>query len=436
MNARPELERLVNDWLAAGASVSGSDRVLAAALERVATTRQERHATQRLFGERLGRSRTLRVALIVAAAVLLLAGVLAAAGSFLRLPAPPLFEGRNGWIAYSTSVAGHDIYLATEAGIPHRLVGSDGDGVDQGCQRFGRDGRTLAYVESTFPSDTAESWSAVVLEVDANGGVGRERARLTLPGPLTTCPRWSPDLTGISWVTSPNDGGDLELAGLDGTRITLMRGPHLSPPEDDFGLEVAGWSPDGTSLAVLRSSGPDFHMSALWIVPTDGSQARELVAPEPDRAIGGVSWSPDGYEVGFSTLEASTEAKMMLIVDIGTGETRLRDAAGHPGGPVWSPDGTWIAYVSDGRVVVSASDGSDRRVLPPIVPDVPAFAGGVTWAPDGTRLVVTAGDATFVDRGVHFTVVSLDPAGLGPLRVIAPWKLGFYTDLDWQAVPR
>jgi hypothetical protein len=87
-------------------------------------------------------------------------------------------------------------------------------------------------------------------------------------------------------------------------------------------------------------------------------------------------------------------------------------------------------------VVVSASDGSGRRLLPQFVLDVPAFAGGVTWAPDGTRLVVTAGDATFVDRGVHFTVLSVDPAGIGPPRVIAPWRLGFYTDLDWQEVPR
>jgi hypothetical protein len=50
--------------------------------------------------------------------------------------------------------------------------------------------------------------------------------------------------------------------------------------------------------------------------------------------------------------------------------------------------------------------------------------------------VVTAGDATFVDRGVHFTVLSVDPAGIGPPRVIAPWQLGFYTDLEWQEVRR
>jgi Tol biopolymer transport system component len=357
-------------------------------------------------------------------------------GSLLQRPDPPPFEGQNGWITYTHA---GDIYLASDPGTTHRLVGAEGDGIDQWCQVFGLDGRTLAYVESTFPSDTAASWSAVIAEVDGNGRLGRELARLTLPGPLKDgCPHWAPDLRRIAWAAAPNDGGDLQLARVDGTRMTLMRG-HPATPEvagADFALEAARWSPDGSSLAVIRSSGSDLQVSAVWIVPANGLPPRELVAAEPGWRIEGVSWSGDGSRIGFRTIDFVTDAKAMLIVDAGTGETLLLETAGTPSGPVWSPDGRQVAYVSDGRVVISAPDGSDRHVLPPMILDVPAFAGGVTWAPDGTRLVVTAGDATFVDRGVHFTVVSVDPDGVGPPRVIAPWALGFYTDLDWQEVPR
>jgi len=439
MNALRDLDRPLANWLRSQATSAGSERVLASTLARVATTGQERYVTQRLFGDRLGRSRTLRVALVAATAALLVAGSVAIVGSLLRHQDPRPVEGRNGWITYSTSAASHDIYVVSEAGLSSRVVGADGDGIDQGCQAFGRDGRTLAYVEAPFPSDTAASWSAVVAEIDANGRLTGELARLTLPGPLqASCPRWSPDFTRIAWVTSPNDDGGLELAALDGTRTLLMRGLHSAPdtPGPDAALELAAWSPDGRSLAVIRSSGANFHMSALWIVPADGSPARELVAGMPERLIGGVSWSPDGSRIGFRTIAVPTDTKAVLIVDVGTGEPLFEQAAGNPSGPAWSPDGTRIAYVSDGQVVVSASDGSGRRVLPQLVLDVPAFAGGVTWAPDGTRLVVTASDATFVDRGVHFTVLSVDPAGIGPPRVIAPWQLGFYTDLDWQEVPR
>jgi Tol biopolymer transport system component len=433
MTARPELERLVSDWLADDASASSSNRVLAAALDRIETTRQERHLTQRLFGDRLGRSRTVRVALTVAAAILLLAGAVSAAGSFWRLPAPP-FEGRNGWIAFSTSDAGRDIYFATESGMVRRPVGSEGDGVDQGCQRFGRDGRSLAYVEITFPSDTARSWSAVVVEIDADGRLGSERARLIVPGPLVSCPVWSPDVTRIAWAASPNEGADVLVADLDGTRTTLMRGLGVGPAVDAGG-EVAAWSPDGTSLAVLRSS-PDPDTSAIWFVPADGSPPRVLVAGLPGRRIEGVSWSPDGSRLGLRTIDVPTDVASVSVVDVATGRPQLTERADDPGVPVWSLDGTRIAYVANGRVVVSASDGSDRTVLPQIVLDVPAYARAVTWAPDGTRLLVTVGDATFVDRGVRFALVSIDPAGTGPQRVISRWKSGFYTDLAWQDLPR
>jgi Tol biopolymer transport system component len=293
---------------------------------------------------------------------------------------------------------------------------------------FGRDGRTLGYVESTFPSDTAESWSAVVLELDADAGAGGERARLRQPGSLKSgCPRWSPDLTRLAFVTSPTDrDGDLELVNVDGSTVTLLTGAE-GP------LELAGWSPDGRSLAVIRTSGPDLTVSELLVVATDGSPARALA---PGWPIGSISWSADGSEIGFVTVDAATDAKAMAMVDVRKGDVRMIDVGAEPGGPAWSPDGSRIAFVSDGRVVVSAPDGTDRRVLPPVQLGVPAYVQGVRWSPDGTHLLVTAGDANFIDRGVHFAVALVDPAGMGSPQLIAPWQLGFYTDVAWQSVPR
>jgi Tol biopolymer transport system component len=362
---------------------------------------------------------------------------LVAGGVIPRPGEPPAYEGGSDWITYSTSQAGHDIYLATEDGTSRRVVGAEGDGVDQGCQRFGRDGRALGYVESVFPSDTAQAWSAVVADVDPNGRLGRERVRLSLPGPIPTCPRWSPDLTRIAWVIAPDDGGDVDVSGIDGTRVTLIHGPLQPnlPASDDHALALGAWSPDGTSLAVVAASGPELATAALWIVPVDGSPSRELVTGEQGRSIDAVSWSPDGSRLGFHTTAMSSGTEAMFIVDAQTGATRFQDTVGNPSAPAWSPDGTRLAYVSDGHVVVSGSDGSDRRVLPPLVVDVGAFARDVTWAPDGSRLLVTAGDAPFVDRGVRFSLLSVDPTGFGPPRIVAPWKLGFYTDLDWQEVP-
>ncbi|HSL34360.1 MAG TPA: hypothetical protein VK871_11965, partial [Candidatus Limnocylindrales bacterium] len=88
MNARPELERIVTDWLQAEATTAGPDRLLTATLARVAVTGQERHVTQRLFGERLGRSPQLRWALLLAATIVALLAVAAIVGGLQAKPAP------------------------------------------------------------------------------------------------------------------------------------------------------------------------------------------------------------------------------------------------------------------------------------------------------------------------------------------------------------
>ena len=68
MNAMPDLDRRVSDWLRVEASSSGSDRVLAATLDRVAVTRQDRTLTRPRFG---GASGWRRAALIAATVALL-----------------------------------------------------------------------------------------------------------------------------------------------------------------------------------------------------------------------------------------------------------------------------------------------------------------------------------------------------------------------------
>jgi dipeptidyl aminopeptidase/acylaminoacyl peptidase len=124
-------------------------------------------------------------------------------------------------------------------------------------------------------------------------------------------------------------------------------------PEDVYELTGVGdarLSPDGSRVAYVISTtdreSSDYR-SSIWVAPLDGSEE-----PRP-----------------FTT-----------------GEKR-------DGSPRWSPDGRWLAFVSNrgdekapGQIYVIPAAGGEARKLT----DLKESAADVTWSPDSTRLAFTA----------------------------------------------
>src|SRR5215467_14101632 len=94
--------------------------------------------------------------------------------------------------------------------------------------------------------------------------------------------------------------------------------------------------------------------------------------------------------IAFSRTSAPPSIPVLVAFDPATGSEHQ---IGTGTAPAWSPDGTHIAYVRDGNVLVANADGSGERGLGP--GDTPS------WSPDGTRLVVARTDGTLyvVDAG-------------------------------------
>ena len=200
--------------------------------------------------------------------------------------------------------------------------------------------------------------------------------------------------------------------------------------------EQLAWSPDGSHIAyacgVTRNG---WKTSEIHIMDADGSQARLLHTGTNGAAW--PSWSPTGKRLVFATAAVArfhprtdTEQPDRVVhsaiytIGLHGGQRRLLA----PGtAPVWSPDGSVIAYRSPcGRVRLANPVGED--VTPA---GAPAACAGIgprgwpEWAPDGTRLSIAARDGIYL----------INTDGTQPTRISNQTGYSILRPA-WQPVPR
>ena len=201
-------------------------------------------------------------------------------------------------------------------------------------------------------------------------------------------------------------------------------GPAWSPYEGGAHGQFVHWTND--------SSGVVFDLGySTWVVDAEGAAVRKLVEADIED---GSYWgkgqygyyadvSPDGSRIVYSTCEYTyydhdkVGGRYNLGYEIGavnvdgTDRRRLTDNVHFENYPVWSPDGTRIAFIAhndyrymeediyfgwprsdhydphNSEIFTRAADGRDERVVPDtkwvgLYPPV--------WSPDGQRLAFTA----------------------------------------------
>jgi Tol biopolymer transport system component len=281
----------------------------------------------------------------------------------------------------------------------------------------------VACCNQQTPITTDGSWIAYtsdhhVFVVSADGG---EPIRVT-PKSFDESPTkwvsWSPDgsrlaflagwdvfminsdgseLTNLTHSRERNEGFSWSLNGatiaVDGESLKLI---DLATPDEKrelattVGLEEHwSWSPDGTKLLFHNKmeywNEPEKTGWHIWTVNVDGSGLQQLTETKHNFCP---VWSPDGSKIAFESTRDDSREIYVMNAD-GSGETRLtfsKDSDAKNIQPTWSPDGSEIAYISDTdgdfELYVMDADGTNQTQLT----DNSAWELMPSWSHDGSRI--------------------------------------------------
>ena len=372
MTSSDDFDRLLTAWFDGDAPRVEPEHLLGQVLAR--TARTPRRRTWRLLEGLNAMQATMRVpavprGLILFPVALLLAIVaiaLIAVGSERRLPAP-FGLARPGLIAYEQD---GDITLANPDGSGQVVLAS---GPIYGfAPTWSHDGSRLAYWSAANWDKPA---TLVVVHPD-----GRDPLEV-VSGVIAPSPR-------ISW--SP-DGRRLAFSAQVGVAYRIMVaeiGRAGATPVGDETVQGTNpvWSPDGRTIAF--TGGSSYRDTAIYLVGDEGADMRRLTTVNDSLELGDYDWSPDGSWLLF-TAGSFAHHDVWIVAADGSDQHPIAATVANEYGPVWSPDGRRIAYVSDRsvgtRTVISETllvdvDGSHPTV-------VGRNIGVGLWAPDGRSIV-------------------------------------------------
>jgi Tol biopolymer transport system component len=232
---------------------------------------------------------------------------------------------------------------------------------------------------------------------------GQRPVRVTNDAAAETDPAWSPDGRRLAFSSDRDGQMRLWIHDIASSTDTAVNAPRGT-------ISGAAWSPDGSHIAFLVDRR---RVAAVRVGPGDG-RGGDGGGAEEGHELGRPTWSPDSRSVAVGSLfpysDRYREGLNQLLIHSFDPVLTSADlllpggSAGNrqSGGPVWSPDGTQMVFVSEGQLwnvavdARGAATGTSYSIAidQPESPSWEADSRHVVYqTPSGMRRVLADGSA-------------------------------------------
>ncbi|MBI1760175.1 MAG: PD40 domain-containing protein [Acidobacteria bacterium] len=168
--------------------------------------------------------------------------------------------------------------------------------------------------------------------------------------------------------------------------IATDRGEPQRVTETPWKEQSPRWSPNGKWVAFVSDR---TGREEVWISDELGKNLKKLSDADCDKSA--LVWSNDSK----SLLWSGSDHKLRSVdIETGKEEVLASSEAGNIQGPQFSPDGKWLAYAKQDKLlrphvwVKELATGQERLIE---APDLFLQSSGAKWTPDGKKLLLLGG---------------------------------------------